>query len=112
MKDETIATRGRRFTGPIKSTRMARTAVFEVERRTYIPKYERYEKRRTRLKVHIPEGMDVHDGDIVVVQETRPISKTKHFTIVENLTQNTDEKGKIQKDRAKPETTRKARKKA
>ncbi len=86
VKMEKYSLRGRKFTGPIKTSRMARTAIFEIERKTFIPKYERYEKRRTRIKVHIPEGMIVEDDDIVTIQETKPISKTKNFVLVENHT--------------------------
>ncbi len=93
---EKYTLRGRKFTGPIKTSRMAKTAVFEIERRTFIPKYERYEKRRTRIKVHIPEGMIVEDDDIVTIQETRKLSKTKNFLLVENHTKNLKyENGKI-----------------
>ncbi len=48
-------------------------------------KYERYEKKRTKLHVHNPECIDANIGDIVRIAETRPISKTKNFVIIENL---------------------------
>ena len=87
IMEKTIIPRGRKFTGPIHTSRMTKTAIFEMERRKYLPKYERYEKRRTRIKVHVPEGMEITDGDVVTIQETRPLSKTKTFVIVENHTQ-------------------------
>ena len=48
-------------------------------------KFERYEKRRTRIKVHNPECINAKEGDIVKISECRPLSKTKNFVIIENL---------------------------
>ncbi|MBW2983687.1 30S ribosomal protein S17 [Candidatus Woesearchaeota archaeon] len=77
--------RGMGFVGTIISTKMHRTAILEWEWKHFLPKYERYEKRRTRIKVHNPACIDAKDGDIVKVMECRPLSKTKHFVIVEKL---------------------------
>ena len=77
--------RGRIFTGTVKSAKMRRTAVFELKRRHYLKKYERYEKRITRLKVHNPDCMAAEKGDIVRIRECRPISKTKKFVIIEKV---------------------------
>lgn len=82
-ENTTLATRGRTFVGKVVSDRMARTVVVEWERRKYIQKYQRYEKRRTRVKAH--DTIGVHIGDIVEITETRPISKTKHFTVVRKV---------------------------
>ncbi len=77
--------RGRTFTEKLVSAKANRTATIEIERRHYIPKYERYEKRKTRLQVHNPECINAKEGDIVKVQECRPISKTKHFVIIKKI---------------------------
>ena len=82
--------RGRQFNGTVISIKMRKTATIEFERLQFIKKYERYEKRRTRLKVHSPECLDVKEGDVVLVAECRPLSKTKNFTIIQN---NGQEKG-------------------
>ncbi len=74
--------RGRTFTERVVSAKSHRTATIEIERRHYIPKYERYEKRKTRLQVHNPDCINAKEGDVVKVQECRPISKTKHFVII------------------------------
>ena len=108
QKKENIPVRGRKFTGNVTSTKMARTAVLVMERRIYIPKYERYQKRRTRIKAHIPVGMEVAEGDSVTVQETRPLSKTKHFLVIKNNTQDNDSvKDKVQKQKPSPKVTEK-----
>ena len=80
-----IGIRGRIFVGKVISVKSQKTAKIEFERRILIPKYERYEKRRTRLFVHIPDSIPVGLGDIVRCGECRPISKTKNFVIIEKL---------------------------
>ncbi|MCF7866552.1 30S ribosomal protein S17, partial [Candidatus Woesearchaeota archaeon] len=64
----------------------------EWERRKYIPKYERYEKRRTKVKAHNPEEIDAKVGDKVIIAETRPISKTKNFVVIKIITNEEKEK--------------------
>ncbi len=77
--------RGRIFTGIITGIKAQKTAKIEFERIFPLPKYERYEKRRTRLLVHIPDSLNVNVGDTVRFMECRPISKTKNFVIIEKF---------------------------
>ena len=77
--------RGKIFTAVVVSTKMQKTVTVGLERRYYLPKYERYEKRRTRIKAHNPKCISAKDGDIVRISECRPLSKTKNFVIIENL---------------------------
>lgn len=81
----TVKVHGRAFTATVQSARAPKTAIVEWERRYHVPKYERYERRRTTLNVHNPDCINVKAGDIVRIMECRPISKTKHFTITEKL---------------------------
>lgn len=78
-----LTTRGRTFVGTVIKAKMHQTATVEWERRRYNAKYERYEKRRSRVKAHNPISA-VH-GDKVKIAECRPISKTKKFIIIEKL---------------------------
>src|SRR3989338_2293325 len=80
-----LSIRGRQFTGIVVSTKMRKTAVIEFNRLHFLKKYERYEKRRTKLKVHNPECINAKDGNIVRIMECRPLSKTKNFVIIENI---------------------------
>ena len=80
-----LSLRGRQFTGTVISTKMRKTASIEFERLHFLPKYERYEKRRTKLKVHNPECIAAVDGDRVIIMECRPLSKTKNFVIIEKI---------------------------
>lgn len=77
-----LKVRGIAITGKVVSTAMQRTVVVEKERLHYLPKYERYEKRTSRYKAHLPECIDVKKNDIVTIMECRPISKTVHFVVV------------------------------
>ena len=77
--------RGRMLTGKIVSAKVKRNAIMEIERRVPLTKYERFEKRKTRLMVHNPECINAKENDIVNVMETRKISKMKSFVIVERV---------------------------
>ena len=87
---EKIVTHGRAFTGVVISDKMQNTATVEWTRRRIVPKYERYEKARTKIKAH--NSLGAKTGDLVRVKECRPLSKTKHFIITEILTKEKKEK--------------------
>jgi len=72
-------------TGIVVASKMHNTAVIEWARKISIKKYERYAKRKTRIAVHNPECINAQEGDRVKAFATRPLSKTVHFVIVENL---------------------------
>nr|MCK4930039.1 30S ribosomal protein S17 [Nanoarchaeota archaeon] len=80
-----IRVRGKIFLGLVISDKMARTVTVTWPGRRYVPKYERYEKRRSKLKAHNPECINARKGDVVLIAETRPLSKTKHFVVVKVL---------------------------
>lgn len=73
---------GRRLSGVVSSAKMRRTASIVIERMEHSGKYERYERRKSKLKAHNPECLSAKEGDRVDVMECRPLSKTKHFVIV------------------------------
>ena len=83
-------TRGRQFVGTVLGAKMQKTATVEWERRRYVPKYERYETRRSRVKAHNPDEIAAEHGDRVVIAECRPLSKTKKFIIIEKLGKNVE----------------------
>jgi small subunit ribosomal protein S17 len=89
-----IKVRGRTFTGTVISAKMQKTVNIEFMRKEIMPKYERYTKKRTRIKAHNPDCISATEGDIVKIAETRPISKTVNFVIIENLGK---EKGFLQR---------------
>ncbi|MBN1502025.1 30S ribosomal protein S17 [Candidatus Woesearchaeota archaeon] len=75
--------RGRSFLGTVLSAKMQRTAIIKWERKSFVKKYERYETKRTKVKVHNPDCINAKEGDIVKIIESRPLSKTKKFSIIE-----------------------------
>ncbi len=79
----TLKVRGRIFNANVTKTDINKSATVEFLNFYYIPKYERYEKRTTRLKVHNPPCINAKIGDYVKIMESRPISKTKTFVIIE-----------------------------
>ncbi|MCA9477525.1 MAG: 30S ribosomal protein S17 [Simkania sp.] len=89
---ENLSVRGKTFVGKVVSAKMHKTVVVEWERRTLIPKFERYEKRRSKVSAHNPEEINAQEGDIVKIQETRPLSKTKNFAVVEIMTKAGEQK--------------------
>jgi small subunit ribosomal protein S17 len=78
-----LSVRGRMFVGKVKSAKAQNTAVVAWERQHYIPKYERYEKRMSKVQAHIPKCLEIKEGDTVKIAECRPLSKTKHFVVME-----------------------------
>jgi len=78
-----LSVRGQVIEGEVASTAMAKTVVVEREYDVFVPKYDRYMKRRSRVSVHAPDCFDIEEGDTVRIAETRPLSKTKSHVVVE-----------------------------
>lgn len=68
--------------GLVVSARMDKTITVAIERQVKHPIYGKFVKQTTRLKAH-DETNDAHEGDTVRIQETRPLSKTKRWRLVE-----------------------------
>ena len=79
-----LPVRGQSIEGTVVSAHMRRTVVVEREYMRYLSKYERYEKRTKRLRVHGPPCLDLKEGDRVVLMECRPLAKTVSFVVVHN----------------------------
>src|SRR3989338_7559944 len=80
-----LETRGRVFEGIVISDKMQKTITVEWPRLHYIPKFERYEKRRSRVKAHNPPCISAKAGDTVRIAECRPLAKTVKFVVIEKL---------------------------
>jgi small subunit ribosomal protein S17 len=70
--------------GRVASDKMDKTVVVVVERVVPHPLYKRRIRRSTRLKAH-DERNECRVGDTVRIEETRPLSKDKHWRVVEIL---------------------------
>ncbi len=77
--------RGRTFRGLVVSTKPLLTAIVKWDYYNYVPKYERYERRKTRVAVHNPSCISAQVGDTVAIGECRPLSKSKNFVIFEKV---------------------------
>ncbi|OGK56034.1 30S ribosomal protein S17 [Candidatus Roizmanbacteria bacterium RIFCSPLOWO2_02_FULL_38_10] len=66
--------------GTVVSTKMNKTVVVQVERIFAHPLYKKTVRRHKKYKAH-NEIPDLVVGDKVEIQETRPISKDKHFVV-------------------------------
>ena len=79
-------TRGYRKTrrGYVVSDKMDKTVVVEVEDRVKHPLYGKVIRRTTKVKVH-DEANTAGVGDLVSISETRPLSATKRWRLVEIL---------------------------
>lgn len=72
----------RTFVGKVVSNKMQKTIVVLVERLVKHPKYGKMIKRTTKLHVH-DETQQCEIGNTVRIKESRPLSKTKSWVLVE-----------------------------
>jgi len=70
--------------GLVVSNKMDKTAVVAVVERVRHPKYGKFMQRTKKLYAH-DEANDVNIGDRVRVMETRPMSKSKRWRVIEVL---------------------------
>ena len=80
--DRKLKMRGRTFEGVVIRKFLGRVTI-QFERMFSLPKYERYEKRRTKIRARLPDCIsgEVDIGDLVLIAETRPVSKMIHFVV-------------------------------
>jgi len=72
----------REIIGKVVSDKMNKTIVVEVEDRVKHPLYGKVIRRSTKIKAH-DENNTAGIGDLVVIHETRPLSATKRWRLVE-----------------------------
>ena len=63
---------------------MQKTVVVTVTRLVKHPKYKKQYKVSKRFKVHDENG-EYHTGDVVIIQETKPISKEKRWKVISKV---------------------------
>ncbi len=74
----------RRLSGTVVSTKMVKTIVVRVDRHVPDPKYGKYHTLSTKLKAH-DEKSAAKLGDVVVIEETRPLSKDKAWRYISTV---------------------------
>lgn len=70
------------FTGEVTSDKMNKTRIVRIMRLAKHPKYKKILKRYNKFKAHDEKNAS-RIGDTVRIEETRPLSKDKHFRIAE-----------------------------
>ena len=72
----------RTLVGTVVSDKMQKSATVLVERSAIHPKYKKFVKRSTKFHIH-DENNTCRIGDVVKIKESKPISKTKSWVLVE-----------------------------
>lgn len=81
---ETKKKSARQETGVVVSDKRDKTVAVKINRRIMHKQYGKYITLSTKIHAH-NEMAGVKNGDLVIIQETRPISKTKSWKVVEVL---------------------------
>jgi small subunit ribosomal protein S17 len=68
--------------GIVTSDKMEKSIVVSVERKVKHPKYGKFVKKTNKFLAHY-ENNDCNEGDTVRIMETRPLSKSKNWRLVE-----------------------------
>ncbi len=76
--------RRQRKIGIVTSAKMQKSIVVMVERLVKHPLYKKYIKRRSKFMAH-DERNEAKEGDVVLIEETRPLSKRKRWRLVKIL---------------------------
>ena len=83
MSEQTTA---RTLTGKVVSDKMDQTITVLVERRVQHPIYKKFVKRSTKVHAHDANN-ECQKGDVVIIEECRPISKMKSWRLVRVVSQ-------------------------
>ena len=83
----TLPVRGQVLVGTVVSSKMDKTVVIQRKYEVLVNKYQRYEKRQSKIHAHNPKCIDAKVGDVVTVAECRPLSKTKSYVVVKTEAQ-------------------------
>jgi small subunit ribosomal protein S17 len=76
----------RTLSGRVVSDKMDKTITVMIERRVKHPVYGKIISRSTKIKAHDEDNV-CRTGDLVTIKETRPLSRTKSWTLVEVVEQ-------------------------
>ncbi len=92
-KHGNLKTRGKIFEGKVIK-KFHKRVVIELERMAYVRKYERYAKSKTKIHARLPTCIEkeINVGDLIRVQECRPLSKIIHFVVTGKIKDAGEEK--------------------
>ena len=80
-----LSLRGHTLEGIVVSNKMEKTIIVRRDYLNYVPKFKRYERRRSNVAAHNPPCLEIKAGDKVKLAECRPVSKTVAFVVIEKL---------------------------
>lgn len=72
----------RTLTGKVVSNKMDKSITVIIERRVKHPKYGKFVRKSSKIHAH-DEANQCREGDVVTIEECRPISRTKAWRLVE-----------------------------
>jgi small subunit ribosomal protein S17 len=65
----------------VVSDKAKKTVIVETESASYMYKYERFLRKRSRIPAHNPDCISAKTGNLVNIAESRRLSKTKTFVV-------------------------------
>lgn len=77
-------TNTRKLTGRVVSDKMNKTVTVLVERKVKHPLYGKYVSKSKKYHAH-DENNEFHEGDLVLIEESRPLARTKNWKVVQLL---------------------------
>lgn len=80
-----LPVRGRVFEGVVVSDKMDKSVTVDLEKFHMVRKYERAERRTSKIHAHNPPCIKAKSGDRVRIMECRRLSKTKSFVVVQRM---------------------------
>ncbi len=81
MSEQTSTSNPRKLSGRVVSDKMNKTVTVLVERKVKHPLYGKFVSRSKKYHAH-DEMNEFHPGDLVLIEETRPLSRTKAWKVV------------------------------
>ena len=86
----TLSLRGHSLEGIVVSDKMEKTIIVRRDYLNYVPKFKRYERRRSNIPAHSPPCLEIKARDKVRLAECRSISKTVSFVVIEKMEEGSD----------------------
>ncbi|MFW6071902.1 MAG: 30S ribosomal protein S17 [Thermoplasmatota archaeon] len=77
-----LSVQGQIIHGEVESVKMDGSVIVKKDYFNYVPKYERYEKRKSHYPSHKPPCIDLKEGDKVKIMKCRPISKSVSYVVI------------------------------
>ena len=84
-----VTTQAKTLTGVVMSNKMDKTISVQIKRTVKHPIYEKYHSKTSKLLAH-DENNECNEGDIVIIESTRPLSRNKSWRLQKIVTKSQD----------------------